>query len=99
MVSTVRGDVAQHSVENQLVHRVHAKPVGPSEQSHRIEGGGLPNRAPGRIACYFELEPGAAGQFHLGGEAQPVMGFEGFHAPTVHGIAHAEVVGITAAAA
>src|SRR6185295_10688194 len=79
--------------------RIEQVPVGETEEAGGVEEGGLPDLGPARDRHGLELQPGAAGNSHLGAQPQQAIGLEGLDAPEVEGVARAELVGAAPPAA
>jgi hypothetical protein len=75
-------------------------PVGESDDPGGIEHRGLADvRAPALIGPDLELQPEAAGNLHLGRQAQEAVSLETFDSPEINRVADTEVDGVASAAA
>ena len=74
------------------VQGMHSVPVNEAEEPDRVEERGLPDRGPAFAGHDLELEPGAAGQLHLGREPQPAVGLVRLDAPEVQRVPCVQVL-------
>ncbi len=93
------GEGAEEAGEDELVEGPDGEPVGEAGEADGIEGGGLGEEGAGGLGLDVELEPGAAGEFHFGEEAELLWRGDGLDAPAVEGVANAEGGWVGAAAA
>ncbi len=87
----------EHPVEDEMVQGVDDVPVGQSEETGRIENGGLADSGGFIVSFHFELQPCTSGQFHLGQKPQAPARFEYLHPPAIEGIAHREGIRVAPA--
>src|SRR5687768_16180393 len=93
-------DPVQHSLEHEPVQRPDRVPVGEPPEPERLVGGGLVDRrAPALDGLDLELQPGAAGHAHLGGEPEEAVGLVRLDPPEVDRVADAKRLRVTAPAA
>jgi len=93
-----RNQATQQVLEQVLVQRVECVPVDLPAQSHRVVDGGLNDAATAVVRFDLELQPGPARQLHLGDEAHRAVRFDGFDAPEIDRVSHAQAARVSATA-